>query len=171
MLVNLWMSESIEQLYIVVRKVLMTNIYLPCAINATYVPIKTFITQLSECFLVNVQSKIRKNPCSCKECCFSFPDCRSLCCLVFRGSRFKEPTLNSFIQCPMRQLAIPRLTSSQSYANFKFPTARVFSKFWFEVNQKEQLQKKGNLASKGIYMQIIEALWHTRCLPCYNQVL
>ena len=81
----------------------MTNIYLPCAINATYVPIKTFITQLFEGFL------FEKNPCSCKECCFSFQEVPFF--VLFRGSHLKEPTSNSFMQRPMRQLGIPRLTS------------------------------------------------------------
>ena len=94
-------------MYIVVRKVLMTNIYLPCAINATYVPIKTFITHFSlfhktMIFLKFYQSlkkqlyeyllslwKLYFGPsCCCKDSCFSFQECCCFACSVHGG---REP--------------------------------------------------------------------------------
>ena len=81
----------------------MTNIYHPCAINATYVPIKTFITQSFDCLIVG--SKIQNISCICTE----FQESQSLYCSVFRGSHFKEPISKSCIQWPMRQQEILRL--------------------------------------------------------------
>ena len=99
----------------------MTNIYLPCAINATYVPIKTFITQLFEGFL------FEKNPCSCKECCFSFQEVPFF--VLFRGSHLKEPIAS----CKGQWGNLEFRDWPQSNASLLFPMSTVLYQVWWKA--------------------------------------